>query len=540
MLKQAIGHGGLFLRKAKRKTRPPSSVHHTHNGAGHTDPAGPVNPPAPQPQSGSFAYLFPELVADPRNTLPVGAVTIEALRALGAAMAEAQSSLPATAIPAGYTYFGQFVDHDITKQNVAPQDQHLFAITDDDFAPLTVEQIRTRLINERTAPFDLDSLYGKPARRRGAKMVLGPNEQALPNDAPHNALPPGKDPANNDVPRAPVGHRRFKPGQALIGDPRNDENLIISQMQVAFLKFHNRLVETQGLTFQQAAQAVRQHYQAVVIFDYLRRLLEPAVVDQVLASNYFFRPLPPTGLFMPLEFSVAAFRFGHSMVRPAYRYNMNFATAPLDDLFKFTAFSGQIGQPAADGSIPLTTVPRNWIIQWENFLPFPDANAPQPAMPLDTALALPLAELPGQEKIMARLAQRNLLRGYLLNLPTGQSVARTIGGDAAVLSRAAMLRAANPADWQVLQAYPFLLERTPLWYYILLEAKAHHNGQRLGLVGSTIVAETIIGLIRQSKNSILQDPTWQPTLGAGYPVNRKQLELHHLIEFAGVGPVVDG
>ena len=525
MLKQAIGHGGLFLRKAKRRTRTPSHAHHTHNGADH---AMPINPTAPQLQSGGFAYLFPELAADPGQTLPVGAVTIEALRALGAAMATAQSSLPPPPIPAGYTYFGQFIDHDITKQNVADPDRDLFAITGNEFAPLTVEQIRTKLINERTAPFDLDSLYGKPAKRRGAKMVLGSNDPNLPANDPPLVLPPGKDPANNDVPRD-------QNGQALIGDSRNDENLIISQMQVAFLKLHNRFVATQRLSFGAATKAVRQHYQAVVLYDFLYRLLEPAVVDQVLASNYFFRPLPPTGLFMPLEFSVAAFRFGHSMVRPVYRYNVNFDAATLDDLFKFTAVSGQIGQAAADGSIPLTSVPSHWIIQWENFLPLTAAVTPQSAMPIDTALALPL--LPNQVDIMARLAQRNLLRGYLLNLPTGQSVARAIGGDGAVLSRDQMLSAANPADWQVLQNYPFLLNRTPLWYYILLEAKHQHAGQRLGLVGSTIVAKTIIGLLRQSQDSILQDPAWQPALGAGFPDDRTQLQLRHIIEFAGLGPV---
>ncbi len=533
MLKQAIGHGGFFPYKIQPDTHTHAQAAHAQNGAHHTDLITRIQPPAAQPQRGAFAYLFPTLAADPSKTLQVGAVTIEALRALGAAMAEAQSRLPAPAIPAGYTYFGQFIDHDITKQEIVTDDEKRFAINGDDFAPMTAEEIQTKLINKRTAPFDLDSLYGESAKRDGAKMALGPNEQTLPNREPPLLLPPGKDPTNNDLPRD-------QDGEALIGDPRNDENLIISQMQVAFLKLHNRFVETQGLSFEAAAKAVRQHYQAVVIYDFLYRLLDPDVVKQVLASNYFFQPTTPAACFMPLEFSVAAFRFGHSMVRPSYRYNVNFAAATLDDLFKFTAFSGQIGQAAPDGSIPFPTVPGHWIIQWENFLPLTPAVTPQPAMPIDTALALPLADLPGQkEKIMARLAQRNLLRGYLLNLPTGHSVAHAIGGEAAVLSRDAMLRAANPADWQVLQAYPFLLDRTPLWYYILLEAKHHHAGQRLGLVGSTIVAETIIGLIRQSRDSVLQDSTWQPTLGAGFPVDRNQLELRHLIEFAGVGPVGD-
>lgn len=101
-----------------------------------------------------------------------------------------------------------------------------------------------------------------------------------------------------------------------------------------------------------------------------------------------------------------------------------------------------------------------------------------------------------------------------------------------------ILAAANPADRQVLQDHPELTQRTPLWYYLLVEAKHRHGGQRLGLVGSTIVAETIIGLIRQSKDSILNDADWQPTLGTGFPTQREQLELRHIIEFAGLGPVV--
>ena len=406
MLKQAIGHGGFFPYKTQPSTHTHAQADHAQNGAHHTDLITLIKPPASQSQRGAFAYLFPALAADPEKTLPVGAVTIEALRALGAAMANAQSSLPTPPIPAGYTYFGQFIDHDITKQEVAPCDHALFDITGDEFTPLTAEQIHTRLINKRTAPFDLDSLYGWPAEQQGARMALGANG---PHE-PHLSLPPGKDPTNNDLPRD-------QDGDALIGDPRNDENLIISQMQVAFLKLHNRFVETQGLSFEAAAKAVRQHYQAVVIYDFLYRLLDPDVVKQVLASNYFFQPTTPAACFMPLEFSVAAFRFGHSIVRPSYRYNVNFAAATVDDLFKFTAFSGQIGQAAPDGSIPFPTVPGHWIIQWENFLPLTAAVTPQPAMPIDTALALPLADLPGQkEKIMARLAQRNLLRGYLLNL----------------------------------------------------------------------------------------------------------------------------
>lgn len=526
MLKQLIGHGVILTRKTKRRAYARA---HANNGA--LDAA-----PSAQPLAGRFDYLFPQLITDPQNTLQPGQATIQALRDLGAAMAKEQSELPTTAIPTGYTYFGQFIDHDITKQEIAKKrDQTCFDITRDDFLPLTRQQIHTKLINERTAPFDLDSLYSDPAPRQGDQMVLGPNAKNLPKDKPASALPVGKDPANNDLPRAAQNSKKFKAKQALIGDPRNDENLIISQMQVAFLKFHNQFVEKQQLSFDQAAKAVRQHYQAVVIYDFLPRIAEPAVVDEILKANRLFLASPDDGLFMPLEFSAAAFRFGHSMIRPTYNYNLNFMPAQLADLFSFTAFSGHIG-PAENLDVTFTSVPFNWIIQWENFLALTSAVTPQHTMSIDTALALPLAELSNQQDIMARLAQRNLLRGYLLNLPTGQSVARCIGGEGEVLTAQEILASANPADFAVLEAHPALTQRTPLWYYILIEAKHRHAGQRLGLVGSTIIVETIIGLIRQSKDSILNDASWQPTLGREFPTQREHLELRHIIEFAGLGP----
>ena len=81
----------------------------------------------------------------------------------------------------------------------------------------------------------------------------------------------------------------------------------------------------------------------------------------------------------------------------------------------------------------------------------------------------------------------------------------------------------------VLQSSGFLT-RTPLWYYLLAEAK-HHGGQRLGPVGSTIVAEVLIGLVRRSDDSILRTPGWTPTLPAATP---GQFNLADLLRFAKV------
>ena len=92
--------------------------------------------------------------------------------------------------------------------------------------------------------------------------------------------------------------------------------------------------------------------------------------------------------------------------------------------------------------------------------------------------------------------------------------------------------AANPQQAQALGAGGFL-GRTPLWYYLLAEAKHPDggDGQRLGPVGSTIVAEVLIGLVRRSQDSILRTPGWTPSLPSAHP---GRFELADLLRFARV------
>jgi Animal haem peroxidase len=482
---------------------------------------------APAPQQ-DFRFMFPDL-QNPANRLPTSARTVKRLKELGRTMVEDEEGAVGDAerLPAIYTYFGQFIDHDITLQKghlAKPAD-----LVKDELGVLGLADIRA-LKNARTARVELDSLYGGAAPTVGAKMKLGKVSKA-------GDRPPGKG-DDNDLPR--LGRDTAHPETdraAQIGDDRNDENLIISQLHLAFLKAHNRLID-QGKTFAQAQRFLRQHYQHLVVFDFLRRrVADASVVDDVLENgNRLYHPeVEP--FFMPMEFSVAAFRFGHTMVRNQYNYNRNFPEATLDQLFTFTALSGDLGD--------FDTLPENWIIEWEKFIAH--LGGRNPARRLDTTLAsglFGLRKITGAQERpadAANLAVRNLLRGYALRMPTGQAVARKIKQEVNhpvhVLTPNELLKVAresgNKNQATALKDGNFH-QRTPLWYYLLAEAKHLGKGNRLGPVGSRIVAEVLVGLVRRSEDSILRDPDWKPTIRQANPPN---FVLPDLLRFAKVAQV---
>jgi hypothetical protein len=477
-----------------------------------------------------FDFLFPTLQSNPANLLPEEAATPDRLKELGRAMVDPGTATGDSNVPAIYTYFGQFVDHDITLETGSFTTAQLVSPT---MTPLPLATIRDDLKNLRTATLELDSLYGPPAPRAfpNINQLLIGRVTALGGTEPPSRRPVGKL-DDNDLPREPRSPDFAHDRAARIGDPRNDENLIVAQLHLAFLKAHNRLVD-QGRTFALARRLLRQHYQHVVVQDFLKRVADPAIVDNILANGNQVYDALAEPFFLPLEYTVAAYRFGHSMIRDDYDFNLNFnrsgdpGTFPADLglLFTFTALSGQLGD--------FDTLPDNWIIEWERFVDT-GTGAANLARKFDTKLSTGLFHLQsakGQEETpadAANLAVRNLLRGYGLRMPTGQAVANHLG---LTPLTAAELEAAAASTTQagVLQRTGFLT-RTPLWYYLLAEAK-HHGGLRLGPVGSTIVAEVLIGLVRRSDDSILRTPGWTPTLPAATP---GRFELADLLRFARV------
>jgi hypothetical protein len=495
------------------------------------------------PELHDFDFLFPGLQEDPANLLEESADTVAALKQLSFAMVDMNRQGEDSPIPAAYTYFGQFVDHDITLE-VQPADLPPSAsgsmpvLLDPAMVPMPADQIPKVLRNFRTATLDLDSLYGPPAARdpaNGDRMLIG-TVSNLGGAAEPLIRPPGKG-DDNDLPREPRSPDVLHDRAAIIGDPRNDENTIISQLHLAFLKAHNRLIGD-GHSFEEARRILRQHYQHIVIQDFLRRVADPTVVDDILAQDTPCYDLLGERVFMPLEFAVAGYRFGHTMVRAAYDFNINFnfadgRPATLELLFTFTALSGQLG--FGDGT---DTLPENWIIEWENIIgDNPEVGKARRFDPQLAALVngearalFGLRALDGnlEPGLAARLAARNLLRGYRLRMPTGQAVAGHLG--LPVLT-ADEIRAAAPDQQQALEDGGFL-ERTPLWFYLLAEA-GHYGGKHLGPVGSTIVAGVLIDLVRHSADSILGEDGFTPSLPAARP---DTFELADLLRFAGVLP----
>jgi hypothetical protein len=427
-------------------------------------------------------------------------------------------------LPAGYTYFGQFVDHDITFDPVSS---------------LTRQDDPDALVDFRTPRFDLDSLYGR-----------GPSDQPYLYDPDGLHLTLGRKLSEDPRTEGP-DLERVGSGRAIIGDPRNDENLIVSQLQVAFLRLHNAVINLVGPAnsnlsksdvFKLAQQTVRWHYQWVVIHDFLRRLVGPEVIDDILPTSpyttpggaainlsaprlrfYHWRKQP----YMPVEFSVAAYRFGHSMVRPSYLINEVARTdPPVQGASRIPLFS-QTGQEkqSLNGFRPL---PDAWGVQWKFFLsgingpdPTGAEHLPQPSYKLDAVLSHPLGALTdataGPEVLVAgfepaiaqSLAVRNLLRGLRMGLPSGQDVARTMGieplNDEELLGGLTL-------DGETLAD---LAGHAPLWFYILKEAEKHAESAHLGPVGGRIVAEVLIGLLAGDPLSYLKvQPSWQPTLPA--------------------------
>jgi hypothetical protein len=480
---------------------------------------------------GRFGRIF--------RALPPAEFSEDALIALGKAMVAPLEPTPTPetevdneenqGIPAGYTYLGQFIDHDLTF---------------DPISSLEKQNDPEALTDFRTPRFDLDSIYGRGSDDQpylyqddGRHLQLGRPLTGNPNDA-----------NTRDLPRnASAGDQRAR---ALIGDPRNDENVIVSQLHATMLRFHNKVADLNpGASFQEVQQLVRWHYQWVVLHDFLPTVAGDKIVHAVLPhlktgksvfddppQLHFFRPRNQP--FIPIEFSAATYRFGHSMVRPIYRLNTTLGKnpPPKDDPVNGRQF---IFNPEDDNKSlnGFRAFPSTWAIDWSLFFEM-RPNSPkvgvdrlQRSYKIDTSLVNPLGTLPGSiAKTHRSLAERNLLRGLSMGLPSGQRVAKAMGlsplpDEVLVIGKATKEdQTKNKSIVALPQVGREFKGNAPLWYYILAEAQQQFVSDdtpiRLGPVGGRIVAETFIGLLLGDPTSFLaQDPNWAPNVSRKFTIS---------------------
>jgi hypothetical protein len=414
-------------------------------------------------------------------------------------------------IPAGYTYLGQFIDHDISLDS---------ATVDRKFPGASIPA--SSIFNLRSPFLNLETIYGfetptndgEPKRadllKEGSKTLLKLGD-TVPGLIVKKIIP------DKDLPRKP------NCPIALIVDPRNDENLAVAQTQVAFMRFHNAVVNLlhpapdTTETFEKAREIVIGHYQWIILYDFLPRIIKKSVVDDVLENgNKFYFPDPQTP-FIPLEFAVAAYRAGHSMIRNSYNWNPIFNDGPFPDSLPATL--NQLSENTGRGGLGRNNnLLSDWLINWNWFYDLSGNRQNQNlnlTSLIDTNIAHQLGFLPPRTslEVLERFAREtslpalDLYRSRALGLPTGQAVAQKILGSEDLILKPGQIANLLPALPKDLKKA--ISAETPLWFYLLAEAEIEEQGQRLGEVGSRIIAETFVGLIKLSRPSIL-DGSFRP------------------------------
>lgn len=493
---------------------------HGFDTRGNHVPAGILVP------TGRFGRLFPNLDARPAT----GDALADPMGAAGGPMDSGaqvgNETHDSMTLPAGFTFLAQFLDHDL------------------DFDPTSSIERQAdpnAITNFRTPSLDLDNVY-----------AAGPMATPYIYDQPtaEKLLLDESNPPNPDL-------SRNAQGKALIGDPRNDENMIVSQLQRAFMKCHNTIVDGlhagqfkdvfgnpatanedttggESTVFLAAQQLLRWHYQWIVLHEFLPLICGQAIIDDILKNGpRFYRPSGKQEPYIPVEFSVAAYRFGHATVRAFYDINAAhlglplFPANPAAPSPTYTARTDLRGGPVGP----------TFQIDWSRFFNRDPAHPPQKAKRIEPLLNtllldLPNGVIPANVVVPLRsLATRNLLRSEALMVPSGQDVARAVGAN---VLKAAVLRtiAQNAGSTKALPLSDEQLDNCYLWYYLLAEAYHDSNGDQLGETGARIVAEVFIGVIDADGMTYRSMyPKWTPTLPSVQP---DTFTIVDLLNLAGV------
>lgn len=439
---------------------------------------------------GNFSRLFPKC-----PSLTLSEQEAAAIGGPGGVMHDMDGRSPDSGIPVGYVFFAQFVDHDITLDTTSPLRVE---------CPKSPEGV-AELPNIRSASLDLDSVYGfgpegSPHIYQGEKLAINPN--------------------GRDLARSPGG-------AALIGDPRNDENIFIAQLHLMFHRLHNRfyserayqktITEDNWSRFEATQREIRFHYQWVVLYDFLKRICDPTIYafaieklrDPEQAYPLCYKPDAHGRLTMPVEFSTAAYRVGHAMVRNDYAVNDAEQSVELfDERFGTTGF---------------TALPEELVIDWRNLFQVEPHFQPRMAKAIDPLLADELQNLPivsSSNPNDRALAFRNLMRASALGVPGGQSVAKLLGDKNYPISVRDLeldgidvftrVRSTKRKGKGKEKVETSLREDTPLFYYVLRESQLESNGAHLGPVGSALLLEVFCGMLRYCDETFIKHDGWTP------------------------------
>lgn len=519
----------------------------------------------------NYCYMFHQLAEAESQRDESSGRHFEALQNLSAEMdgligeTSVQSDIPAI-----YTYFGQFMNHDMSAPVGTPafsrtalrqKDSHLFSqsviLNNPDLVSLVSSQrppnvswIIDNIKNQHLMPLTLDSLYGDgPAdasedirllfQADGALFKIGQTvtQSDLSDITKSPAFVFHHPDRNRDIPRGE--------NQAKIADQRNDGNLILSQLHLALMLFHNNTAEVlrphtaKAQLFTATRRVVTLHYQYCIVNDFLNRLA-PGVKEKIK------NPILNQKGQVPFEFTTSAFRFGHSMISSSYDFNSNFGKenkikneAKLFELFKFTSSANMNSVAELKGQLP-----DHWVIDWNRFL---DSQRPptNTADRIDTRVAAGMELLPGPSlpeiKIVGRLSSicaRNLKRGYHRFIASGQKIGKALALEGMpILSNEDVCSAFESSSASVILRQNGLDGDTPAWAYFLCEAKLLGKGNKLGPVCAMIVANTIIGLLQLDDNSVLRvnGGTWTPKDSPLFKIGHTEIsDISGLLQFAGV------
>ncbi|MEM7641722.1 MAG: peroxidase family protein [Pseudomonadota bacterium] len=543
---EGVAPGDVFDPKAAAGT----SIHALQI-CGYTDPAA---YPA-QPRLGQFGYLVPEAVEMDRAE-----GLASALDRLAAAMIGADGGGPESAIPAVFTYFGQFIDHDIAAK-IAMRPGAIPA-EGDDIGPLSRDRAARTIGNLRSGALNLDSVYGGgpeqgPLARKLAAALRCPADRAklragtlVPSGEPPVPVPSDERDIARDLLRldeaigtgagdldeeelralCPELRRLFFDGpslrrqRAVIGDMRNDRNLALAQFHLAILRLHNAIVDEaehhnvpddEDARFQWARDRTTWHYQWLVANAFLPAICDPGVLDEIATEgprlyHAFIARLGEgeDGLLpLPLEFSAAAFRVGQCMMRDRYDWSRAFPRAnggaPFDLLSQFTGY-GQPPMPCRDGGI-FPRLPDNLPVEWDRLVhPVTSRWPARSARRIDTRLAssaLGPDGGKGQRGRMAEVASRTLRGGLRFNLPSAQALIKAIGRHHQIHVPILSPDQLRSGHTRAAVDEGGFHAQTPLWFYVLKEAEMLGVDGRLGPLGSRLVADTLTGLIRHDRSS---------------------------------------